>query len=94
MLCEPPEGAGLFLLMLTHDTVPILPVGLYEDENADGVLTANFGPPFPLHVPRALPREERDRAAKRAVMVAIGRTLPERMWGVYRENILAANPRK
>lgn len=86
-LCEPPEGAGLFLLMLTHDTVPCLPVGLYEDEDAGGILTVNFGPPFQLHVPRGLPREARDRAAARTVMVEIGKLLPARMWGVYHEGI-------
>lgn len=90
-LCEPPDGAGLFLLMLTHDAVPCLPAGLYEDE--DGVLTANFGPPFPLQVPRTLPRETRDRAAAQTVMVEIGKLLPERMWGVYQGEILCANLR-
>lgn len=84
-LCEPPAGAGLFLLMLTHDTIPVLPCGLFEDDAA--VLTANFGAPFQLRVPCALPREARDRQAARQVMAAIGKLLPERMWGVYREAI-------
>lgn len=82
-LCEPPSGAGLFLLLLTHDTLPILPVGLYEEES----LIANFGAPFHLRVPRDLSREQRDREAVRQVMIAIGRLLPERMWGFYREEI-------
>lgn len=90
-LCEPPEGAGLFLLLLTHDSVPVLPVGIFEAEN--NVLTVNFGAPYPLQVPRALPRSDRDRAAARNVMIEIGRLLPERMWGLYRAN-LSANLRE
>jgi hypothetical protein len=86
-LCEPPRGAGLFLLLLTRDAVPVLPVGIFED--SDQALTVDFGPPFQLHVSRLLPREERDREAARRVMVAIGETLPERMWGVYRQEIAA-----
>lgn len=84
-LCEPPAGAGLFLLMLTRDTLPCLPAGIFEDDTF--ALTANFGAPFHLRVPRALPRDARDRAAARRVMVEIGKLLPERMWGVYREEI-------
>ncbi|MBI5650202.1 MAG: hypothetical protein HZC40_07140 [Chloroflexi bacterium] len=82
-LCEPPSGAGLFLLLLTHDTLPILPVGLYEDD----ALIANFGAPFQLCVPRDLSRDQRDRDAVRRVMIAIGRLLPEKMWGMYRQEI-------
>ncbi len=85
-LCKPPEGAGLFLLMLTHETIPILPAGIYEDDT-DRVLTVRFGAPFQLCVPRGMPREERDAQAARQVMVQIGRLLPERMRGAYREDI-------
>lgn len=81
-LCEPPLGAGLFLFMLTHDTLPLLPSGIYEDDT-DGVLTVRFGAPFQLCVPRSAPRDERDAQAARQVMVQIGRLLPERMWGAY-----------
>lgn len=87
-LCKPPEGAGLFILMLTHDEIPIMPVGIYEDE--DCRLTVNFGPPFRLQVPRRLERTERDRAAASQVMVEIGKLLPERMWGAYREEVESA----
>jgi hypothetical protein len=82
-LCKPPFGSGLFMLMLTHDTLPILPVGIYEDD----VLIANFGKPFDLCVPRHIARAERDALAAQRVMVEIGKLLPERMWGVYREEI-------
>ncbi len=84
-LCEPPIGAGLFLLLLTREAIPLLPAGIFEDDSE--TLTVNFGAPFQLNVPRRLPKEERDRAAVREVMVQIGKLLPERMWGAYREEI-------
>ncbi len=88
-LCEPPAGAGLFLLMLTRDTVACLPAGIFEDDSL--ALTVNFGAPFQLCVPRDLTREERDGQAARQVMVEIGKLLPERMWGVYRQEIKEAS---
>jgi len=84
-LRKPPPRAGLFLLLLTHDDIPILPAGIFEDDA--NTLTIRFGAPFDLRVPRALSRDERDADAARQVMVAIGRLLPERMWGAYREEI-------
>lgn len=84
-LCEPPPGAGLFLLMLTHGTLPCLPVGIYEDDAS--ALTASFGAPFQLNSPCTRSRDERDRGAARQVMVEIGKLLPERMWGVYSAEI-------
>jgi hypothetical protein len=88
-LCNPPDGAGLFMLMLAHGTIPFLPAGIFED--AEQRLTVNFGEPFMLDVSRTLPRAERDRAAARQVMVQIGKLLPERMWGVYRTEIRQSN---
>jgi len=85
-LCEPPNGGGLFLILLSRNKIPFLPVGIFEDD--EDRLTANFGAPFTLSVPASLPREERDREAARQVMVQIGRLLPEWMWGAYREEIL------
>lgn len=87
-LHPPPRGAGLFLLLLTHDQIPILPAGIFEDDTQ--TLTVKFGAPFHLRVPRDLPRAERDAHAARQVMVAIGKLLPERMWGAYREEIQQA----
>ena len=84
-LRHPPPGAGLFLLLLTHDKIPILPAGIFEDDNH--ALTVKFGAPFNLRVPHALPRHDCDAAAARQVMVAIGNLLPERMWGAYQEEI-------
>lgn len=79
-LCEPPPGAGLFLLLLTHDTVPCLPMGVYEQ---DGVLTLKFGAPFQLAAPRRRARDERDRAAAARVMQELARLLPESLRGFY-----------
>ena len=87
-LRHPPPGAGLFLLMLAHDRIPILPAGIFED--SAHTLTVNLGVPFDLRVPRNLPRDVRDAAAARQVMVAIGRLLPERMWGMYQDAIRQA----
>ena len=84
-LCKPPPGAGLFLLMLTHDTVPVLPAGIFEDD--DGTLTVRFGAPYFLRVPPNTAREERDAKSAEQVMLQIGRLLPERMWGIYRNDI-------
>jgi 1-acyl-sn-glycerol-3-phosphate acyltransferase len=84
-LCKPPPGAGIFLLMLTHNTVPILPAGIFEDD--DGVLTVRFGPPYYLSVPPDTARDERDLKSAGLVMLQIGRLLPERMWGMYRKDI-------
>jgi hypothetical protein len=74
------------LLMLTRDTIPILPAGIFEED--DRVLAVRFGAPFALCVPRNAPRAERDAQAARQVMVQIGKLLPERMWGAYREEIV------
>jgi hypothetical protein len=87
-LCKPPAGAGLFLRMLAHDSLPILPAGIFEDD--DKILTVNFGAPFQLSDSRSLSRTERDANAARQVMVEIGKLLPERMWGAYCEEIRKA----
>ena len=79
-LCEPPPGAGLFLLLLTHDTLPCVPVGIYEE---GATLILRFGAPFQLTVPRTPDRDLRDRAAATQAMLAIGRLLPERLLGAY-----------
>jgi hypothetical protein len=84
-LKEPPSGAGLFLLHLTHERIPLLPIGWYEDEA--GRLTIRFGSPFQLLLTRMSGRHSRDRAAATQAMTAIGRLLPDRLWGTYRGEI-------
>jgi hypothetical protein len=90
-LQEPPSGVGLFLLLLTREEIPLLPIGWYEDEPR--VLTISFGVPFQLHVPRMKDRHARDRAAATQAMTAIGRVLPERLWGAYSSQIDKLSPR-
>ncbi len=84
-LCQPPRGTGQMLLLLTRNTIPLLPVGIFEDD--DQVLTVNFGKPFTLEVSPHLAKLARDTASTQQVMVQIGKLLPERMWGVYRQDI-------
>ena len=71
---------GSFLLLLSSHGLPILPAGAFEEE---GRLTVSFGPPFHVDVPRGASRAEKERLASQQVMVAIGRLLPEELWGVY-----------
>lgn len=84
-LCRPPRGAGLFLMALSRKEIPLLPAGIFEDE--ERVLSVRFGEPFRLSVNRTLPRELQDDQAMCDVMVKIGMLLPERMWGVYHSEI-------
>ena len=79
-LIQPPPGLGSFLLLLSSHGLPILPAGAFEDE---GRLTVSFGPPFHIDVPRNASRAEKERLANQQVMVAIGRLLPEELWGIY-----------
>ena len=79
-LIQPPPGLGSFLLLLSSHGLPILPAGAFEE---DGRLTVSFGPPFHIDVPRTASRAEKERLAGQQVMVAIGRLLPEELWGVY-----------
>lgn len=87
-LCQPPHGAGLMLLLLTRDTIPLLPVGIFEDD--EQIINVNFGKPFHIAVSRRLSKEQRDCEAARQVMIEIGKLLPERMWGIYRHDIQIA----
>jgi len=79
-LIQPPPGLGSFLLLLSSHRLPILPAGAFEEE---GRLIVSFGPPFHIDVPRGASRDEKERLADQQVMVAIGRLLPEELWGVY-----------
>ncbi len=79
-LIQPPPGLGSFLLILSSHRLPILPAGAFEEE---GRLTVSFGPPFHLDVPRHASREDKERLASEQVMVAIGRLLPQELWGAY-----------
>ena len=82
-LRQPLEGSGLFVHSLVGRGVPVIPVGLWDDGDT---LVVTFGPPLTL-APVGEDRLEQDRSASEQMMVAIGRLLPERQWGVYREAI-------
>jgi len=79
-LIQPPPGLGSFLLLLSSHGLPILPAGAFEE---DGRLTISFGPPFHIDAPRKASRTEKEHLASQQVMVAIGRLLPQDLWGVY-----------
>jgi len=82
-LRRPLEGSGLFVHSLARRGVPVIPVGLWDDGDT---LVISFGPPLALD-PTGEDRLEQDRAASEQMMVAIGRLLPERQWGVYHEAV-------
>jgi 1-acyl-sn-glycerol-3-phosphate acyltransferase len=86
-LIQPPPGLGSFLLLLSSHGLPILPAGAFEEE---GRLTVAFGPPFHIDVPRGASRADKERLASQQVMVAIGRLLPQELWGVYAPTIQEA----
>lgn len=90
-LIQPAPGVGQFLLSLSSRGVPILPVGIFEEE---GQLTAAFGPPFSIEVPSDVGKEERERRATEQMMVSIGRLLPPELRGVYAEAIAQALARE
>jgi hypothetical protein len=84
ILTEPPEGSGLFLQGLSERGVPLLPTGVWEE---DDTLIVRFGEPFALSLAEDGSRQERDRLAREHVMVAVGRLLPPAYWGYYAEAI-------
>ncbi len=89
ILQKPPPGTGLLLSRLAEPGYPLLPVGIYEE--ADGTLVIKFGPPFHLDAGEVAAKE-RERWASDAVMIAIGRLLPQAYQGVYRQKIEAVLP--
>ena len=84
ILREPLEGSGLFLQALSERGLPLVPTGIWEEDEA---LIVRFGEPLALSVAREGSRQEQDRRARAQVMVAVGRLLPPAYWGHYREAI-------
>ncbi|MCJ7510128.1 MAG: hypothetical protein MUP14_04470 [Dehalococcoidia bacterium] len=80
ILREALEGSGLFLGALSERGLPLLPIGVWEE---DGTLIVRFGEPFALSVAKEGSRQEQDRQAREQVMVAVGRLLPPAYWGYY-----------
>ena len=83
-LIDPQPGTGALLLLLSNRGVPVLPVGLFEEGE---VLTARFGPSMLLSVPSNIDKDMRDELARRQMMIAIGRLLPDHLWGAYKADI-------
>ena len=76
-----PES-GAAIAWLSRGTVPVLPVGVYED--AAGRLTARFGAAFTLERPaRGAGAEHEAEALTERVMRALAELLPPDLHGVY-----------
>ncbi len=73
-------GTGAFLHRICRLGVPLLPVGTYQD---GPVLVVKFGRPFLVGDPPPDGEEDIDGWVRQRFMTAIGRLLPERLWGVY-----------
>lgn len=84
ILREPLPGSGLFLAALAQRGLPLLPVGVWEEDNT---LFVRFGEPFALALPKQASRQEQDRLAREQMMVAVGCLLPQAYWGFYRQAI-------
>jgi 1-acyl-sn-glycerol-3-phosphate acyltransferase len=83
-LCEARPGSGAFLHMVSSMGVPLLPVGVHEE---NGSLVVSFGEPFSLEAFPGDKQRDLDGWARKRVMAAIGRLLPRDLWGVYAEAI-------
>lgn len=80
-LIVPQPGTGLFLASLCRQGAPLLPVGLWEED--DGTFRVRFGKPWTLSLAPGLGREEEDRRATTEVMRSIARLLPPDWRGAY-----------
>ena len=79
-LVRPASGAGRFVLLLAEQGLPVLPVGIYEE---NGELCLCFGTVFRLQIPPGLDPDAKDRAAAQTVMSAIAVQLPPRLRGDF-----------
>lgn len=80
VLSWPPPGAGRFIALLARCGLPMLPVGIYEQ---DACLHLRFGPSYILTVASGLSPKEKDREVTRQVMMAIARQLPPSLRGAF-----------
>jgi hypothetical protein len=76
----PATGAGRFILLLTDQGFPILPVGIFEE---NGEFCLHFGVAYNLQVSVGLSPDEKDHEAAHIVMSAISAQLPLRLRGVF-----------
>jgi len=73
-----PPGAGRFLEHIAQTCQPIVPIGVYEDDEA---LYLRFGSPFRLGKIIQSSTEERDQWVRQQVGTAIARLLPAHLRG-------------
>jgi hypothetical protein len=75
-LHDPPPGLGRFVQRLSHLGLPILPIGLWEQE---GRLCLRFGPLYCLPTVTGKTAEARDLEVSSLVMRKIAELLPEEL---------------
>ena len=68
-----PPGAGRFIEKIAQTCQPIVPIGVYEDEQS---LCLRFGRPFLLENPNQASAAGRDQAVSRQILDAIALLLP------------------
>jgi 1-acyl-sn-glycerol-3-phosphate acyltransferase len=83
-LREALPGTGSFLRRVSGRGVPLLPVGVYQEDEG---LVVRIGEPFLLGDAPAGTHQEVDAWARERVMVAIGRLLPRPLRGEYADAI-------
>ncbi|MGC4192681.1 MAG: 1-acyl-sn-glycerol-3-phosphate acyltransferase [Thermomicrobiales bacterium] len=81
-LIQPPRGAGRVVACLDRRKVPVIPVGVYEE---DDHLVVNIGKPFARGAFDGL----NDRQSADKAMLTIAALVPERTRGVYTERFAA-----
>lgn len=70
-----PPGVGRFIEKITQHCQPIVPIGVYEDDQS---LCLRFGPPFALNIAIQTSADRRDQIVEQQVMASIARQLPDR----------------
>ena len=88
VLSWPPSGAGRFMALLTGLGLPILPLGIYEEE---GHLCLNFGKPYPLIIPEGLSADGKDRFVAGVTMHALAKQVPARLQGQFSPDDLGSD---
>ena len=80
VLQPPASGSGRLLLLLANQGLPILPVGIFEEQ---GTLSIWFGRAYDLQVGSDLSSRERDQEASQIVMQRLAELLPIHLRGSY-----------
>jgi 1-acyl-sn-glycerol-3-phosphate acyltransferase len=75
-----PSGAGRFIEKLAIHCQPIVPIGVYEDNDS---LCMCFGPPLRLNLTPQRSAKIRDQVISQQVASALARQLPVHLRGEY-----------